>query len=117
MPHSELHKKKLKTNLAIIGGIFIFCLIVGIVTVIKIKKASAQENVTPIQCGEATSGSIDTASSQEYCNIYQRQLEFKESADKLRDEIEQRSENFAAPRRAAREQYEADLEALHKSIK
>lgn len=35
MPHSELHKKKLKTNLAILGGIFIFCAIVAAVTVIK----------------------------------------------------------------------------------
>ena len=35
MPHSELHKQKLKTNLAIIGGIVFFCAIILGVTIVK----------------------------------------------------------------------------------
>ncbi len=36
MPHSELHKKKLKKNLAVLGLIFGFCALVWAITMIKI---------------------------------------------------------------------------------
>lgn len=116
MPHSELHKKKLKTNLAIIGGIFIFCLIVMFVTMIKIAKADETASGI-VQCGEAISGSINTEPQSDFCDIYQRQLNYKDGADQLRAEIEERTANFAKPRQQARGQYEKDLQALHKSIK
>lgn len=115
MPHSELHKKKLKTNLAIIGGIFVFCLIVMLVTMIKMAKADETGNV--MQCGEAVTGSVETDPDFRYCDIYQRQLDYKESADQLREDINTRTENFAKPRKIARKQYEADLEQIHNSAK
>ena len=114
MPHSELHKKKFKTNLAIIGGIFLFCFIVMIVTMIKMAKAEEPSGV--VQCGEAVTGSIETDPGYEFCDIYQRQLDYKDSADQLEEDIKKRSENFAKPRRQAYEQYQKDLEALHKTI-
>ena len=115
MPHSDLHKKKFKTNLAIIGGIFAFCLIVMMVTMIKMANAQ-EEGSNLVQCGEAVTGSIETNPDFEFCDIYQRQLDYKESADQLREDIIKRSENFAKPRQAARAQYEKDLEELHKTI-
>lgn len=36
MPHSDLHKKKFKTNMAILGAIFVFGVIVAAITMIKI---------------------------------------------------------------------------------
>ncbi|MCB1532789.1 MAG: hypothetical protein KDJ35_07960 [Alphaproteobacteria bacterium] len=114
MPLSNLHKKKFKTNLAILAAILVFCLIVAMVTMIKIAKAQDMDGV--IQCGEAVTGSISTESSADFCDVYQRQLNYKDSADQLREEITTRSENFAAPRRAAYEQYQRDLEQVHKNI-
>lgn len=35
MPHSDLHKKKRKTNLAILAAIFGFCALVWAITMIK----------------------------------------------------------------------------------
>lgn len=39
MPHSELHKKKFKTNLAILVGIFGFCALIVAITIIKMSGA------------------------------------------------------------------------------
>lgn len=36
MPHSDLHKRKLKKNLAILAGIFVFGAFVAVITMIKI---------------------------------------------------------------------------------
>jgi hypothetical protein len=36
MPPSELHKKKLKTNLAIMAGVLGFCALIAFITMIKI---------------------------------------------------------------------------------
>ncbi len=37
MPHSELHKKKLKKNLAVFGAILGLCALILIVTIIKLQ--------------------------------------------------------------------------------
>lgn len=36
MPHSDLHKKKLKKNLAVLAAIFGFCAVIAVITMIKI---------------------------------------------------------------------------------
>ncbi len=40
MPHSDLHKKKYKKNLAILALIFGFCAIFFLVTLIRLKMGS-----------------------------------------------------------------------------
>ncbi len=39
MPHSEIHKKKLRKNLAILALIFFWCLIIWFVTMIRVARA------------------------------------------------------------------------------
>lgn len=99
------------------GGIMLFCLIVLLVTMVKMANAEEDDaqNLV-VQCGEPVTGSIETESKMEFCDIYQRQLNYKDGADQLRKDIITRSENFAKPRQAARAQYEKDLENLHKTI-
>jgi hypothetical protein len=41
MPHSPLHKKKLKTNVAIFLGIMGFCALIMVITIIKLKAGAA----------------------------------------------------------------------------
>lgn len=36
MPHSDLHKKKQKKNMAVLAAIFGFCAVIAMITVIKI---------------------------------------------------------------------------------
>ena len=68
------------------------------------------------QCGvpvDAELGAPDT----EFCDIYQRQLAYRIEANKFREMINERNEAFAAPRKAARAQYEADLKAIESERK
>jgi hypothetical protein len=39
MPHSDLHKKKLKTNLAILAALAGFCALIWVITMVKISGA------------------------------------------------------------------------------
>ncbi len=48
-----------------------------------------------------------------HCDIYQRQLAYREESLEMKRIMEERQENFAEPRREAIKQYEADLEALN----
>ena len=48
-----------------------------------------------------------------YCDMHQRRLAYREEAIKLEKQMKERAENFAAPRRAALEQYQRDIEALN----
>lgn len=51
----------------------------------------------------------------DFCDYYQRQLAYREENLKLKQQLKARQESFAAPRRAAIKQYEADLKALNQS--
>ena len=40
MPHSDVHKKKLRTNLAIFGAILAFCALIFAITMVKLNGLS-----------------------------------------------------------------------------
>jgi hypothetical protein len=64
------------------------------------------------QCGVPDEAELSTTPNTAFCDIYQRQLAYRIEANKFREKINDRNEAFAAPRRAAYEQYQADLKAL-----
>lgn len=113
MPIEELHKTKRKKNFTVLAIIVGICVLIWAITVIKIKAAEAGEIV---QCGEATTYDLPTESPVNACDIYTRQLAYRDEAIKLRGQIHERSQNFAAPSRALKKQYDEDLNALHESI-
>ncbi len=41
MPHADLHKRKIKKNLAVLGLIFGFCALIWVITMIKIANYGA----------------------------------------------------------------------------
>lgn len=47
MPHGEIHKKKLKKNLAIAAMVFLWCALIWVVTMIKV--ANAQDYNPPLK--------------------------------------------------------------------
>ncbi len=64
------------------------------------------------QCGVPAQAALGETPNTAFCDIYQRQLAYRLEANKFRELINERNEAFAAPRRAARAQYEADLKAI-----
>ena len=79
---------------------------------IKIGKAEAAEIV---DCGAPLYTDIENQSAFDHCDIYTRQLAFREESLALRQAIQERVEDHAAPRKQSREDYEKKLEELHNS--
>lgn len=65
------------------------------------------------QCGTPEEYDLETDPGFVVCDIYQRQLQYKPVADKLKQQLKERQANFAEPRRRAYEQYQKDLQAMH----
>jgi len=65
-----------------------------------------------VACGVPESYDLPTE-TENYCNFHQRRFAYREEAMKLKEQLKERQENFAAPRRQAREQYEENWEALN----
>ena len=85
---------------------------------LPLSQASAQEVVDDnaiLSCGQAITGDLDTNPRASFCNAYERQLAYKNSADKFRQQITERQQNFAAPRIRAREQYMNSIKWMNES--
>ncbi|MEZ5814567.1 MAG: hypothetical protein R3E13_07630 [Alphaproteobacteria bacterium] len=76
---------------------------------LSISESHAQESKF---CGTPAPAALDTK-AEAHCDIYQRQLAYREKALKMDTLMKERQENFAAPRREAIKRYEADMEALN----
>ncbi len=71
--------------------------------------ANAQESAF---CGAPKEASLDTK-AEGHCDLFQRQFAYRDESLKLNELMKERQENFAAPRRAALEQYEEGLKDLN----
>ncbi|MCB9983825.1 MAG: hypothetical protein H6861_09180 [Rhodospirillales bacterium] len=72
---------------------------------------------TPAQAGDVYAcgvpDSVNVPSETEgFCDIHQRRFAYREEYLKMREQMQVRAENFAAPRREALEQYKKDLQVL-----
>ena len=70
--------------------------------------ASAGE---PVFCGVPKDVNISTEATP-FCDIHARRILYRREAIKLKGQMQERAKNFAAPRKAAYEQYLRDLEAV-----
>lgn len=70
--------------------------------------ASAGE---PVFCGVPKDVNISTEATP-FCDIHARRILYRREAIKLKGQMQERAKNFAAPRKAAYEQYLKDLEAV-----
>lgn len=72
-----------------------------------------------VQCGEPLKGegigTVATDPGQDYCDIYTRQLAYREERLKYKADLEERRENYHAPRKEAYENHKANLEALNET--
>lgn len=76
--------------------------------------STAQAQV--VHCGVPDEVRVPNAEF-EFCDIFQRQLAYREKRLLLVEDIKERQKSFAAPSIEARKQYQKDLQALHNSIK
>jgi hypothetical protein len=113
MPISDLHKKKLKKNLTILAIIAGLCLLIYAVTMIRITSAEAAEIY---ECGAPTTYELETESNADLCDVYSRQIAYRDEAIKFRKQIRQRAESFIIPTVEARKNYLENLQKLHDSI-
>lgn len=75
---------------------------------------SAVQAGEPVACGVPAEADMDTEPRDaDYCNIHERRFAYREQAIKLKQQIQERAENYHAPKRAAHEQYIKDLKALN----
>ena len=64
-------------------------------------------------CGYPEEPDMETEIADNYCDIYQRQMAYGESDQRFKEQIEQRRENYNAPRAQAIQRYKTDMEALN----
>jgi hypothetical protein len=107
MPASDLHKRKFSKNLAVLLAIFAFCALVWTITMVKMANAA-----DIVQCGAPVPAELETDVNRDYCDIYARQLAYREETLKYHDKLEERRQNFIAPMNEARRNYEASRNAL-----
>ena len=86
-------------------------ILTALISALGIAHANAEGTV--VQCGVPEDSVVNTDPTNEFCDIYQRQLIYKDSLNKLQEDLLTRQENFAKPRKQAYEQYRKDLEAMH----
>lgn len=74
---------------------------------------------TPVQAKEYCDKPIDLREFKipvpEHCNVYDRQLAYREERLKFREMIEQRRKDFVAPQIEAERDYDKKLKALNAS--
>lgn len=69
-----------------------------------------------VHCGEPVESSVKTEASIPVCDIYTRQLAYRENILAFRDQLRERQANFAAPSLEARRNYDKMIEELHDGI-
>ncbi len=67
-------------------------------------------------CGVPSSYDLNTHSPVGVCDIYTRQLMYRDEAIKLRQQILNRAVSFQKPRAALYAQYKENLQALHDNV-
>lgn len=116
MPHSdmhttEIHKRKFKKNLAILLAVFGMIALIWAVTMVKMASAA-----DVLACGAPIEGTVAEDPDMDYCDIYQRQIDYHGKHKALRESIKARAKAYEAPRQEARRAYEQALQAHHASM-
>lgn len=97
--------------------LFVFLLLVGFLSA-SAHQARAQDGEHFYYCGppQVEETVPEYAEHFKFCDYYQRRFDYRESAIKLKKQINTRRERFAEYGRMVREKYEADLKRHHDSL-
>lgn len=102
MPHSELHKKKLKKNLAILAAIVIWCVVIFLVSMIRMANAS---EITP---GVTARDSVDVFYQQRAIHNHQMKMQRNIWNDRY-EERQPRRDRAAQSRDDQREEHSGQI--------
>lgn len=73
--------------------------------------AAAQNEI--VHCSDPVVSTVTTDPGFKFCNIYDRQLAYKENRSDFYKQLKERQKNFAAPGLEAQNQYLKDVETMH----
>lgn len=83
-------------------------IITAAIAIAPFTTASAQDS-----CGQATQAP-EIGDSEKFCNIYDRNMAYREERNKFRKSLNERREDYVEPHLNAQEKYKKDIEALNK---
>ena len=97
MPKTELHKKKLKKNLTLLGLIFLWCAAIWAITMIKVARAQDMSETQSTNVGAINSSAAFLRSRTEHGEFIDNQSElwFNNYADQENERIQAREQNDA----------------------
>ncbi len=76
-----------------------------------VSPAMAETLARPVQCGIPTKPDLETDPGIDFCDIYARQLAYRETQKSFREMIEQRRSNYVQPRNEAYKEYREKISA------
>lgn len=110
MPHSDIHKRKRKKNFILLAVLVGLIAIIWAVTMVKM--AQAQDNYGEVYaCGEVEEAYLETEETAGVCDYYTRRIDYLEEQKAFQALLDERRENYNAPRVRALKAYENALEA------
>lgn len=113
MPHSDLHKEKLKKNIAVIGLVLGICALIFAITMVKLTRNANAAEGKIVTCGTPAPADLETDPGIDVCDIYTRQLAYKAERDAFHEQMKERQENFAAPSIEAYQNYRESLDKMY----
>lgn len=66
-------------------------------------------------CGVPQDPTMETEAT-EYCNMHERRFAYRESREEFKSILNERRENYQAPQREIKAQYQRDLKTLHGQV-
>lgn len=110
-------KELLSINLEYTMKYFIYTLFAVFLFSVGFSVIAQAAEGKPVQCGEPLSaegiGGVKTDPGKDYCDIYARQMAYRLERLKYKAMLEERRENYHAPRKEAYDNYRANLESLN----
>ncbi len=66
-----------------------------------------------VSCGAPVDSDMETAVTENYCDIHQRRIDYYKSDKEFKSLLEARQESYNAPRQQSIDNYRASVEALN----
>lgn len=93
----------------IVSSRFVLSILISF-ALVPVAGARAQEGAKA--CGQAVGGTVKPTDG--FCDIYQRQIEYKKNAEEFRKSLDERRVSFEKPREESLQRYREDLDKIYK---
>lgn len=115
MPLGSVHRRKFKSNLALLALIIGFVTLIFVITMVKMAHAEEAERGLD-GCPAPISGDLPTDAVTTNCDMYARQIEYGAESQKFHENLKKRQEDYAKPRAESLKKYSKSLEERDQKI-